>query len=187
MTAGNNHPERIHHLTFQTQLLIISPESSANNKEDERKRDFERLYKQFLEEIKRERNESPSPREIGRDRHYIAYANGIVHDKNTGLEWYAGPDKDTNWNEAKRWVASLNVDGGGWRMPTRNELKSFYQKGAGRRNMTALLETTGWDVWSGETRDSSSAWGFDFYYGSDSWSNRYLSADIRAFAVRSRR
>lgn len=54
---------------------------------------------------------------------FIAYANGVIYDKITGLEWYAGPDKSTNWNEAKRWVENLNVAGGNWRMPTRKETK----------------------------------------------------------------
>ena len=125
----------------------------------------------------------------------IAYGNGVVYDKNTGLEWIAGPDKDTSWNDAKKWVENLTVSGGGWRMPTRKELKTLYKKGAGERNMTPLLKTTGWWVWSGETKDSSSAWGFDFYNGYEEWSSRAIvywggrdSSSIgRGFAVRSRR
>ncbi len=60
------------------------------------------------------------------DDRFTAYDNGVVKDTETGFEWYAGPDKDTSWNEAKRWVESLNVAGGGWRMPTRKELKALY-------------------------------------------------------------
>ena len=78
---------------------------------------------------------------------------GIVKDPNTGLEWMAGPDRDTNWYEAKSWVQSL---GSGWRMPTLDELAGLYKKGAGPRNMTPLLKTTGWWVWSGETIWTSS-------------------------------
>ena len=44
---------------------------------------------------------------------YMADANGIVRDTHTGLEWKAGPDKDTTWGEAKSWVESLDLDGGG--------------------------------------------------------------------------
>ena len=33
---------------------------------------------------------------IQRDGVYVAYANGIVRDTSTGLEWKAGPDKGTN-------------------------------------------------------------------------------------------
>ncbi len=49
---------------------------------------------------------------IKRDGIYVAYANGIVKDTKTGLEWKAGPDKSMDWNEARSWVQSLNLDGG---------------------------------------------------------------------------
>jgi hypothetical protein len=52
-------------------------------------------------------------KEVARDGVYVAYANGIVKDTKTGLEWVVGPDKDTNWEEAKSWVQNLNLDGGG--------------------------------------------------------------------------
>ena len=96
-------------------------------------------------------------KEVGRDGVYVAYANGIVKDTKTGLEWKAGPDKDTDWNEARSWVQNLNLDGGGWRMPTTDELKTLYKKGAGFQNMTPLLKTTGFYVWSGEPKGSSDA------------------------------
>jgi hypothetical protein len=116
-----------------------------------------------------------------------ALESEVYYDKNTSLEWHAGPDQDTTWNEAKECVEKLNVAGGGWRMPTINELKSLYQNGVGTRNMTPLLKTTGWLVWSGETKDSSSAWGFNFYKGHEDWNNRNFSDYRRGFAVRSRK
>ena len=88
---------------------------------------------------------------IAKDGQYVSYENGIVYDEKANLEWIVGPDKDTTWDEAKVWVESLLVEGGGWRMPTREEVKALYKKGAGSRNMTPLLKTTGWRVWSGET------------------------------------
>ena len=122
---------------------------------------------------------------IGRDGTYIAYANGIVKDTNTGLEWKVGPDKDMNWDKARSWVQSLNLDGGGWRMPTMNELEGLYRKSAGDRNMTPLLKTTGWGVWSGETKGSSDARPFNFIYRGRFWEDRGSSYYKRAFAVRS--
>ena len=123
-----------------------------------------------------------------RDGAFVAYTSGIVRDTNTGLAWVAGPDRVTTWDEARSWVANLTVAGGGWRMPTRKELKTLYQKGAGTRNMTSLLKTTGWMVWSDETKGSAAAWRFDFNYGSESWCDRSISFyGLRGFAVRSRR
>ena len=134
---------------------------------------------------------------IERNGVYVAYANGIVKDTKTGLEWKVGPDKDTDWYEAKSWVQSLTLDGGGWRMPTMDELEGLYRKGAGNRNMTPLLKTSGYFVWSGKTEDShGGVWLFEFYSGNRDWlypnSGRFFSHrdrrsySGRAFAVRSR-
>lgn len=122
------------------------------------------------------------------NRTFIVYATGVVYDKTTGLEWYAGPDKNTNWNEAKIWIKNLNVAGGAWCMPTKKEIKTLYKRGAGTRNMTPLLKTSGWWVWSGEPKGSSSAWAFAFIgAGREIFSTRNSSNDRRGFAVRLRR
>jgi hypothetical protein len=132
-------------------------------------------------------------KEVGRDGVYVAYANGVVMDKTTGFEWLVGPDKDTNWNQAKSWVQGL---GDGWRMPTLDELAGLYKKGAGPRNMTPLLKTTGWWVWSGETILTSSTTlsperslkegRLMFLLGNRRWADRDYSFNGRAFAVRDR-
>jgi len=128
----------------------------------------------------------PASNEINRDGVFVANANGIVIDTSTGLEWMAGPDRNMNWDEAESWVQSLNIDGGGWRMPTMYELESLYKEGSGSRNMTPLLKTTGWWVWSGETKGSSRAWYFYFGHGRRRWVGRGDGRIVRAFAVRSR-
>jgi hypothetical protein len=85
------------------------------------------------------------------------------------------------------WVGNLEVDGGGWRMPTRAELKSLYQKDSGPRNITPLLEVTGWWIWTGETNTASQAWIFSFSNGTGRWYNQYIGYFIQGLAVRSRR
>jgi hypothetical protein len=124
---------------------------------------------------------------VAKDDHYVSYENGIVCDEKINIEWVAGPDKFVTWDEAKAWVESLSVGGGGWRMPTKEELKSLYKKGAGERNMTPLLKTTGWRVWSNETEGESAAWYFSFYDGDYTWGPRESEGNPRVFAVRSRR
>ena len=59
-------------------------------------------------------------------------------------------------------------------------------KGAGERNMTPLLKSTGWWVRSGETKGSSKTRGFSFYDGSRDCNFRDSSNNLRAFTVRSR-
>jgi hypothetical protein len=113
-------------------------------------------------------------------------SSGVISDSETGLEWYVGPDKDTTWDEADAWVKGLTVDGGGWRLPSVEELKGLYQQGKGIRNMDTVFVTSGWYVWSYETKGSSAR---DFYFldGAEYWLGRSSSADPRVFAVRSRR
>ena len=123
---------------------------------------------------------------IARDGPFCAFPNGIVKDTNTGLEWKAGLDRDMTWYKAKSWVESLDLDGGGWRMPTVGELEGLYTMEAGTRNMTPLLKTTGWRVWAGDPRGSSDAWDFYFFYGRRGWDDRNNSYTRRGFAVRSR-
>jgi len=126
----------------------------------------------------------------------------VYYDENTNLEWLAGPDKPTNWNDAKNWVENLTaVAGEGWRMPTLKELKTLYQKGD-KCNIKPFLKTTGCWIWSGETKGSSLAWGYDYQYepGSSilsggsggSTGNATCKRDdstesTRGFAVRSRK
>ena len=121
------------------------------------------------------------------DRRFVADDQGVVTDRETGLEWFVGPDRDTTWDEAVSWVKNLSVDSGGWRMPTREEIKCLYKDGAGTYNMSPLFETSGEYVWTGETVGSLHAWGFCFSIGSEYWPRRTFTDASRAFAVRSRR
>ena len=57
-------------------------------------------------------------------------------------------------------------------MPTISELRTLYKKRAGSRNMTPLLETTGWWVWVGERKGWSSVRDFGFYRGRKHWNRR---------------
>jgi hypothetical protein len=127
-----------------------------------------------------------------------ALESTIYYDKKMGLEWLAGPDKPTNWYAAKKWVLSLyDFAGGGWRMPTIEELNTLYQK-TQKCQIKPFLITTGCWVWSGETAGSSLAWGFDYSYdpsslgfiaskGKTSRNRDDSTDDTRGFAVRFRK
>ncbi len=122
-----------------------------------------------------------------RDNHYVKYENGIVYDKKTNLEWLVGPDKDIHWSKAKSWAEGLSLNGGGWRMPTKNEVKKLYKEGNGPRNMTFLLNTNGWWIWSEEKNGSKGSRFFGFPSSYSSWYHLGFSKDRRAFAVRLRK
>ncbi|OQW97511.1 MAG: hypothetical protein BWK74_06220, partial [Desulfobacteraceae bacterium A6] len=53
---------------------------------------------------------------VAPDGRFEKFASGVVRDTQSGLDWYAGPDKNTSQADAKHWIAGLRVDGGGWRM-----------------------------------------------------------------------
>ena len=128
----------------------------------------------------------PESKIIKRDGTYVAYANGIVKDTKTGLEWVAGPDENTDWLKAKTWVQNLDL-GGGWRMPTLDELEGLYIEGSRTRKMTLLMKTSGRWVWSVKTdKGSSGAGSFHFISGARDSRNLDDSRNGRAFAVRSR-
>ncbi len=133
---------------------------------------------QRLEDMRKKK--ANEPKIIARDGNFIAYDTGVVYDEYTGLEWYAGPDRNKNWYEAKKWIKKLLIAGGDWRMPTNEELESLYEKGASERNMTPLLKITGWYVWSVASRFS--------FKGSRGLGvlRRRRSKEHRVFAVRSK-
>jgi hypothetical protein len=130
---------------------------------------------------------SPSSDIIGRDGQYVAYRNGIVKDTNTGLEWVAGPNKKTSWYKANRWVKSLTLDGGGWRMPSKSELGTIHNEKTGNRGISFLFKNTYICIWSNKIDGSRYAWWLVFFqdktYGERKPINHPYK-DGGAFAVR---
>lgn len=98
-----------------------------------------------------------------------------------GLHWQVGPDRDMSWDEAKVWVDGL---GENWRMPTIEELQGLWDAGVSTLSWGSFDNSGVW-VWSGDVRDSSSAWGFRFGLGLETWNYHSFSLNTRAFAVRS--
>ena len=123
----------------------------------------------------------------GKAERYIALGNRVVLDKATRLEWWPGPDRSVSWDEAREWIETINRGGGTWRMPTVEELKTLYQEGTGTRNMTPLIHSTGWLVWSSEKKHflSTKVWGVHFYDGDQTLYFQDSRSLTRVFAVRS--
>ena len=109
---------------------------------------------------------------------FAVSSEGVITDSKTGLEWTVGPHN--TYSEAEQWVAACNVAGGGWRMPTRQQLATLHQAGIGVFNIDPVFHVTSWWVWV-EPRDSSAAWCFAFDSGTEERRN-----DSRVFGVRSR-
>jgi hypothetical protein len=116
----------------------------------------------------------------------VRYDSGGVYDTESGLEWFAGPDRGTSWEEANSWVIGLDEFGSGWRMPIRSELDSLYHVGDGVNNITFLLNNSGYWIWAGKTLNSSSKWIFSFSRGGEGWNGQPPDDGGRALAVRQR-
>jgi hypothetical protein len=109
-------------------------------------------------------------------------SNGIITDTVTGLRWQVGPDSDTDWMTASLWAE--NLEGGGWRLPTKQELLALHNAGISWHNQ-GPFENDGQSVWSDSTSPhGANAWLFDFLVGSGSMSNTGDSRGIRGFAVK---
>ena len=122
---------------------------------------------------------------------------GVVADTFTEVQWTQRDNLgDINWNDAKAHCANLKLDGGGWQLPTMQELSQIYSGAQGNKvpcggseqcSAPKLFYLTGPWFWSGEQGNSSSeAWGL--YLGAGS---RYSvpvssSAAARALCVRRR-
>lgn len=125
---------------------------------------------------------------------------GSIFDKQTGLEWFVGPDYNMDWFQAKTWVKSLSVCGSkSWKMPGINELKTLFDKrftaGSGYytggqywpAHISGEFSQIGggsW-VWTSQTVGSGSAKSFNFNQGFSTTSPKQnTSYSTRAFAVR---
>ena len=134
-----------------------------------------------------EKDENAQPAKLACEGRFLKYGNGIVKDMETGLEWIAASDRDTSWSQAKTWADSLYVNGGGWRMPTLEDLKTLSgscPKGGGRRHTTPPLQKE-YPVWSLNRRGPKAAYRFPFALGWDYWITAGgKGLKFRAFAVR---
>jgi hypothetical protein len=127
------------------------------------------------------------PEIVARDSRYVIFADKVICDCFSGLEWLAGPAKDMSWEEGHKWTKGLATGGGGWRLPTLNELRGLFKMNKKGDNISPLFGISTTDVWSCETEDESSAWGFNFLPGNKFWTSKTLSRRFRVLAVRRRK
>ncbi|MDI9561900.1 MAG: DUF1566 domain-containing protein [Pseudomonadota bacterium] len=122
----------------------------------------------------------PSPMTV----RFTLSSDGIIMDSQLGLQWAPATDQPMNWFKAKKYTQNLSLGGGGWRLPTRPELKSIYNKSMKGNADPAFHINDNW-VWTSETRGKS-AWLFNFAFGLDITYSRFTSYRfLRVLAVRS--
>lgn len=109
----------------------------------------------------------------------------VVKDLITGLEWQddvAAATVTKTWAEAGPYCAALSLDGGGWRLPTIDELVYITDKSKFDPAINAVFQNkVSSNYWSSTTvaSDTGNAWGVNFYYGNDHWYYKSVSSYVR--------
>jgi hypothetical protein len=180
------HPEK-----EEEYLKLLQIDKQKHLTADQKQAAWEGFVKKISENDPSTRRDDQMRFESRKRIHYWQYAsrfhfdkNNIIKDTRTGLEWIAGPDRDISWEEARSWVDNLAVDGGGWRLPTIDELKSIYERGVYERTYPPFFNNTGWLLWSGEKRKPAGTWCFSYQYGRKYAYGDTASKSLRAAAVR---
>jgi protocatechuate 3,4-dioxygenase beta subunit len=104
--------------------------------------------------------------------HFSVSVDGIITDNTTGLQWVIGATRGNGYDAAEEWVKSLELDGGGWRMPTVEELRDLYVKGLGERNRDAVFDAAASAVWADSSPEVQAKEG-RWVGQSDAWSFRF--------------
>jgi hypothetical protein len=142
---------------------------------------------------------STSPSIIKNQARFSVSSCNSIRDSQTGLEWYVGQDRNITWYEAQQWTVGLDKCGGGWRMPSIEEIRTLYnpalKAGTGfyldGKYFPAHLDPAfnaiggGSWIWSTEKVGGDSARSFNLNQGKAvvyAAMNTYYST--RAFAVR---
>jgi hypothetical protein len=107
---------------------------------------------------------------------------GVITDSKTGLQWAPANGQTMNHYRAEGYVKNLNLDGGGWRLPTIAELSQLHP-------VDSLFNATDNWVWSSELCNNYGSAGaryFLFITGNVHCTGRdYSDYAARALAVRS--
>ena len=102
------------------------------------------------------------------------------------LKWYSFGDTEISWVNASRFADTLTIDGGEWRLPTLEELRTLKHDGSSMYNISSLFGTNGWFLWSSERDGESSFWGLDLHDGAGYESRHFEDSyvDSRVFVVK---
>jgi hypothetical protein len=115
--------------------------------------------------------------------------DGIIDDSEYGLQWVPAPDLIMDHYQAEEYIRNLSLAGGGWRLPTIEELMSLYDKSEPGGAYPEFHVSGKW-VWSSKVvvDNPSTLWLFRFGNGLEGCLLRSNSnSSERVLAVRSRR
>ncbi len=85
------------------------------------------------------------------DSQFVKYKNGIILDKDTGLEWYFHEYDSIGRFAAEKWASGLDVGGGNWRLPNYNDILGLYKNRIKSKVLRINLEVTQKYMWYKES------------------------------------
>lgn len=116
-------------------------------------------------------------------------SEGVIKDLRTGLEWAPVPMMALNYDHAAAYAKSLELSGGGWRLPTVDELKDLYESGQSGCGLDWAFGNRYPKAWASDPISSSRRWIVEFLRGeavNEAWEPQFDSCDdCRVLSVRS--
>lgn len=117
----------------------------------------------------------------------------VLEQIQTGLLWTARDSGvDLSWDGAIKYCENLELDGGGWKLPTTSELLSLYNGKASETipcgdtscKISALFQLSRQFAWSNESAGSGLAWYVSLEYGAQFAESIRVPSYYRALCVR---
>jgi hypothetical protein len=91
--------------------------------------------------------------------------SGVIKDPRTGLEWAPVSMFEANYRVAETYATHLRLDGGGWRLPTIDELEGLYETGRSGCGLDWAFGNRYPNAWATDHEGSSERKIFDFLHG----------------------
>jgi len=85
-------------------------------------------------------------------------SEGVIQDLRTGLEWAPVPLMTVNYDSAVTHARSLSLAGGGWRLPTVDELTDLYESGQRGCGLDTAFEVRYPNAWASDPKNPSERW-----------------------------
>jgi len=115
--------------------------------------------------------------------------DGVIYDSQLGIQWTPAPDRTMNHYQAEKYASELSLAGGGWHLPTIEQLKSLFDPSK-RGGIDAKFNVGEYWIWTSQLDGSSGAWDCNFLVDSGRRCRRddaYANGTVRVLAVRSPR
>jgi hypothetical protein len=115
--------------------------------------------------------------------------DGVIYDLQLGIQWAPAPDRTMNHYQAKNYARNLNLAGGGWHLPTMQQLKSLYDPSK-HGGVDPEFNVGEYWIWTSEVDGPSGAWDCNFLVDSGRRCRRDDSSangTVRVLVVRSGR